>query len=126
MSNFDYDAQIEEVISDPRKLYNDWFDSIGIFQFCTPTGRPALNADGNPCGCLTMVRTKLGLQYPYDSWSDQLTEQIRNDNRLPSARPSMDMMRVDELRKSLLAMKEWQERLDREIRGEVTSNGEAK
>ena len=60
--------------------------------------------DGKMCGCLTEIRRGSSL-----AWTDELTEAIQADNRIPALPYSV---RVENLR----AFAEFQRRLDRELR----------
>lgn len=73
-----------------------------LFQSCTPTGAEGSRPDGKLCGCLTEIK---GEQYPTGprvAWTDQWTETIRADDRIPW---TMGLLRPE----NLLAFGEWQQ-----------------
>ena len=113
-----YEEAVEYFVKHPDEILNAWFSPAEhkygcLFQFCNPSGSQYENRpDGRRVGCLTMVRN--GIIYP-DAWTDELTQAIRVDNRLPNLSPN----RLDHTwnRGQLEALGEWQRRLDYEIRG---------
>jgi predicted alpha/beta hydrolase family esterase len=113
---YDYDAQIRRLTEDPSLIEEEWVDALGLFQFCSPDGQKCnryLGRDvAHSCGCLTMVhewdsvyRRRDGAMVP----DEALTAAVRNDDRIPTG---LDGITIE----SLPVFKEWQERLDREIR----------
>lgn len=100
--SYDYDEQIERLKSSPpEEIREEWADSEGLFQYATRSGNE--EAFG---GCLTQIRRD---SYRCVPGRPDLTEAIRADERIP--RDSFDI-RVEHLP----VFREWQERLDRELR----------
>ena len=108
-----YDEAIAYLTEHPEEIYRAWH-TCGthphgcLFEFCSPDGSNNKRADGEKCGCLTMVRglSKIGGV----AWTDALTEEIRTDERLPKSGSEITV-------EHLPVFAEWQRRLDREIRG---------
>lgn len=116
-----YDEAIEWLVERPDAIDPVWIQAgmvphrikaSCLFAFCSPSGLAI-----GECGCLTMVRdgehTCLGRDFQDDAI---LTEQIRDDVRLPRAIDHIEHLRGDELRTALQPFAFWQRRLDREIR----------
>lgn len=80
-------------------MYFHWYSAAPLFQFCSPSGSVTKGV-----GCLTMVRSGHGAVFG----RDDLTVEIRNDNRIPLG-PG------DAQPKQLFACAEWQRRLDKEL-----------
>lgn len=107
-----YDIAIEYLTEHPEEIYATWSTPSGsphgcLFQMVTPSGNyqtPEWNSD--QCGCLTQVKYT-----SYPAWTSELTDEIRDDERIPSLR---NITVAD-----LPVFAEWQRRLDREIRNVV-------
>ena len=110
---FDYDKQIKDLTADPDLIDSDWGYAVGLFRFASPCGETN-TPDGQAIGCLTQIREGIdddtGLEYV--AWTPELTEEIRADKRIP-------LCETDITVKDLPVFKEWQERLDKEIRNAV-------
>lgn len=109
--NDKYDEAIAYLTEHPDAIHTAWFSprlhrAGCLFQFCTPDGAKGRRSDTLMCGCLTQVHGR-GCNV---AWTDELTEAIEQDNRLPAC---IDDVQVDDLP----VFAEWQRRLDREIRG---------
>jgi hypothetical protein len=72
-----------------------------LFAFCTPTGKGQRRPDGKRCGCPVMVKSS-----DYVAWTDELTDLIRADNRIPVGHN-------DFTPKSFVAMAELQRHIDK-------------
>ncbi len=90
-----YDEQIARITSAPDSLKSEWFSGEDLFQMA---------GDGRQTGCLTMIRK----EKRWTSETPELTEAIRNDNRIPA--DADDITLAD-----LPVFAEWQRRLDREL-----------
>lgn len=107
-----YDIAIEYLTEYPEEILDTWNSPFNyphgcLFQMVTPSGNyqtPEWNSD--QCGCLTQVKYK-----SYPAWTPELTNEICNDERIPSSR---NITVAD-----LPVFAEWQRRLDREIRGGI-------
>lgn len=99
-----YDKQIARLTANHTLIKEQWLDGIGLFAFCTPSGKWDYRPDGCCCGCLTMVRADPERM----AWTDQLTRAIRADRRLPK-----DV--VDITVKHLPVFAAWQRRLEKEL-----------
>ena len=112
-----YDKQIERILAySGRSLEFEWMTGVGLFQYVTPTGDFCRRPDELECGCLTLVHS----QPDCVAWTDELTELIRADDRLPMNSSEMvhrwDQLDLEGRRALLGVFAEWQRRLDREIR----------
>ena len=119
-----YDEAIDWLVANPtddsgrESTFEAWFlphedtpefiaKAHCLFQFATPSG----GEDGD-CGCLTQIR-RGGSR---TAWTQELTEAIAADSRIPSKAIDLKYLRGDKLRAALQPFAEWQRRLDREIR----------
>lgn len=107
-----YDRQILELTRYPDRIMKHWGNGWGLFQFATPSGKSEPNLYPE-CGCLTMISSTPA----YEASTEELTEAIRNDPRIPV---DPELIEVEHL--PIFA--EWQRRLDKEIRvGFLTHGG---
>lgn len=108
-----YDEQIQFLQANPEEIDNQWREAIGLFVFVHPEIVKTATIP-KECGCLSMIRSQQiygSYAYGKSQLSDpELTQQILTDERIPK-RP--DDIRVEHLP----VFKEWQLRLDKEIRG---------
>lgn len=95
-----YDEEIERLTKNPEAIFDAWCEPTCLFEFVTPNGNKVIRPDGNPCGCLTMVR-----QGDF-AWTDELTAEIQADERLPKTGL---MLTVEDLP----VFAEWQRKLDK-------------
>ena len=102
-----YDVAVEYLRKHPERILNAWgahqiFEGGCLFQHATPSG----GRNTNRCGCPTTIRhPQLRKEV---SGRPGLTEEIRNDDRLPS-------QSVDITVEHLPVFAEWQRRLDVEL-----------
>jgi hypothetical protein len=118
-----YDKAIEHILSQQRPgfaaaiLWNlPSLEHGCLFQYCSPSGDKLGTVDGY-CGCITMVRRG---QFGYTvAGRPDLAEAIRQDERIPVFGNSeyISNMSREELVAFLEVCREWQRRLDVEIRG---------
>lgn len=76
-----------------------------LFQFCCPPEEHGDNPQGYAVGCLTMIKNSSC----YHAWTEELTQRIRNDPRLPSDRHEITL-------DQLPVFAEWQREMDATIR----------
>jgi hypothetical protein len=100
-----YDMAVEYLTEHPDEIYDAWGNPFlhkggCLFQFCNANGYNAII-----CGCLTQIR-----RGGYAAETEELTEEIRNDERIPSSA-------LDIRAEHLPVFAEWQRRLDKELRG---------
>lgn len=103
-----YDRQIAELErlegDDFRKeVHEQWKASRGLFAFAAPHNEMR-TPKGDCCGCLTMIRHNP----MFSAYTQKLTREIRNDERLPMGVPSIT-------KENLPTLAEWQRRLDKEL-----------
>lgn len=100
-----FTQKADQAWSYPCKLFPEPTDIAHcLFQAVSPTGKAIYNLPGGTVGCLTQIR---GIGY--QAITPELTQEIKNDKRIPKT--------VDEITpESLAVFKEWQRRLDKEIR----------
>jgi hypothetical protein len=75
-----------------------------LFRACTPCGVECQRPDGKLCGCLVEVRYPQYPTGPRVAWTDEWTEAIRTDERIPE-------IMADIQPEHLLAFAEWQQRM---------------
>lgn len=92
-----YDEQIACLTLNPARIVDAWALGDCLFQGASHDG------EVGPYGCLTMVRTGA-----WNAATPELTEQIRNDMRIPSNCFGITV-------ESLPVFAEWQRRLDKEL-----------
>lgn len=110
-----YDEAIEYLATHPNEIYETWnwppAKKAGcLFLPVAPDSgeqlfpnRPGASSHDAPCGCLTMVHNGR-----YVAWTDDLTEQIRKDNRIPDDAGDITV-------KDLEVFAEWQRKIDKEL-----------
>lgn len=105
-----YDEAVAYLTANPDKIYGAWIGPNRnpggrLFYYVMPNvqGTPWRN-DGKACGCLSMICGN-----DYHAWTDELTEEIRGDDRIPKTGSDV---RVEHLP----VFAEWQRRLDLELR----------
>jgi hypothetical protein len=96
-----YDEQIERLTANPREIFSEWFDAIGLFK--KTGGSNDLNS-----GCLTQIRhTYLQYSAVIKGRVDiLLTEAIRKDDRLPTSSSDIKV-------EHLPVFAEWQRKIDK-------------
>lgn len=115
-----YDEEIKTLTKDFESgefyaFVNAWSRCTPLFSFCTKSRKyqyiPEKGIEG---GCLTMIRSGLaeGVINPDGSVNEKLTEEIKKDKRIPK-----DPYLITP--KDLPVFKEWQERLDVELKRTV-------
>jgi hypothetical protein len=114
-----YDKQIARLLAAPdfrAAVEEEWSSAKGLFAFVTPDRYTHTSENGVPYGCLTMIRQQYnGGHYRYEAYTDELTEAIRADDRLPRD--------VDEIEpRHLPVFAEWQRRIARELRNAKTES----
>lgn len=73
-----------------------------LFASCSPDGKIRIRRDGKPLGCPFSIRmTKCGPGEPLHAWTDEWTEAIRKDLRIPSIVARLSPER-------LVVLAEWQ------------------
>lgn len=117
-----YAEAVEYLADNPEEIFEAWewtgiHNAGALFLWCTPS-RGGMERNVGPCGCLTMVHNSS----PFGpvAWTDELTDAIRADNRIPDDMTNfknelMLLPRAERVAR-LSVFREWQERLDREIR----------
>jgi hypothetical protein len=124
-----YDRAIDYLVENPQDICRAWktpgevtrpevAQAHCLFQFVTPTGKEIKRPDGKPCGCLSQVSG--GLCVGANAWTDELTKEINNDDRIPWDMVEFESV-VNRLPKEQRARRfyifaDWQRRLDRELR----------
>lgn len=104
-----YDKAIALLTEHPEAIENSWsapyLHPAGcLFALVAPEKRST--RAGRVCGCLTQIRQK---NFNLVAWTDDLTNRIRNDDRLPGS--------VEEITIAHLPVfAEWQRRIDVELR----------
>lgn len=76
-----YDQEVERLTNEPKLIENSWHCCGPLFAFCKPSGSDGIREDGKACGCPTLIRG----EYGWVAWTDELTELIRADDRLPKS-----------------------------------------
>ncbi len=114
-----YDRAISILMEQPEAIESAWayphdFPAGCLFQFATPSGHAETRPDGNPCGCITSIRSIVVRAF---GWTDEITNGIRADNRIGDLGTHSRRFRGEKLAMFLQACAYWQRRLDREIRG---------
>ena len=94
-----YDQQIAELTENPEKILNHWMQPKGLFAYAND-GKGYVNNTG----CLTMIRYSSA----YNAQTENLTNAIRNDIRIPK-----DQMQITVDHLPVFA--EWQRLLDKEF-----------
>lgn len=86
-----------------------------LFSYCTPHRGPDDNPDGHRCGCLTQIRDQDNgsEERVYSAWTDELTERIIADERLPKHPWEITS------REQLEVFAEYQREMDQTIRAGV-------
>ena len=95
-----YDAEVERLTANPGDIHDSWCKAKLLFRFATPDGHSGLRRDGKDCGCLTMIRSSMGV-----AWTDELTAAIRADERIPDMTQRMTPAHLP-------VFAEWQRRID--------------
>lgn len=111
-----YDEAVDYLTKNPEEIYQCWNHPIsyraGALFLPVSDKLPASpntvdllprRGDGLMCGCLTMVRAGLKV-----AWTDELTEAIRGDARIPKTPESIKP-------EHLPVFAEWQRRIDKEL-----------
>jgi hypothetical protein len=108
-----YDRAIAYLKKHPDEMYDAWRTSLTnvkehpahcLFQHVTPTGRSGVVYDHCMAGCLTQIRRR-GI---FVAATPALTEEIRNDERLPESHRDITI-------RMLPRFAWWQRRLDKEL-----------
>lgn len=107
MEKFDYDAQIKELTSNPTLIGEQWGKAIGVFKFVGFGSRvsPLSKFGIKGAGCPIMIKLSPFNAYINGAIDEEITMQIRADERIPRARSSIKV-------EHLPILKEWQERID--------------
>lgn len=100
-----YDEQIAYLTEHPEKIYDSWGSCDGLFEYASTDRSVRRRPDGKVCGCLTMIR----MIDHYHAYTDDLTERIRADERIPD-----DPDRITVAHLPVFA--EWQRILDKELK----------
>lgn len=132
--HFDYDADIEYLLESPEnRIYPAWSRPENerggsLFRFAA-RAKPGYGfstslcngitsrEDGKPLGCLTLIRetTLENSSYskqPLHACTDELTERIHKDERIPYRYDDLRKMDKDKLRETLLVFKSYQVEID--------------
>jgi len=72
-----YDRQIERLVKRPDLIEPEWSNAKGLFQFCTPSGKP--ETGDTAYGCPVLVKRG------YPAWTSELTDRIREDTTIPDS-----------------------------------------
>ncbi len=113
--SFDYAAQEAYLSRNPHEIVRQWLDNVGLFAFTTKDGVPPTPGafHGEPMvGCITQVKS-----LSHIAPTPELTAAIRADERIPA-------MAGDITVDHLPIFREWQERIDRELRNKPITEGE--
>lgn len=111
MYNFTtYDKQIEYLINNPGKIFDQWVDALGLFKYAGYESgqKPAFKhgIDSTYPGCLTQIRGNFRAKVSIKGIIDEdITMAIKKDTRLPSCGSKIEI-------KHLPVFKEWQEKVD--------------
>lgn len=102
-----YDEAIEYLTENPHEIETVWmhpFDHKAgcLFMFVIPND-VEFRPDRKLCGCLTTIRN-----CGYAAWTDELTEAIRADDRIPNDLKDITI-------EKLPIFAEWQRRIDKEL-----------
>lgn len=95
-----------------------WLDPYGhpqgiLFRLACPGPRLRFTPFGE-CGCLTTIRSRDdGQGNAPVAYTPELTEAIRNDDRLPRSIGCVEYLEGEELRRALTPFAEWQRKLER-------------
>jgi hypothetical protein len=103
MEGYNYAAQVARLRSHPENIPAEWLAGEGLFQFVSVDGK----TERKQAGCLTMIRAYPAL---YRAQDMPFVDEIAKDERLPDDSSEIKI-------KHLAVFQEWQERLDRELRG---------
>lgn len=104
-----YQREIELLTENPNRIYNHW--NYGSPLFREASSKQCQKPDGKSFGCLTQIRT----DKDYVAGTNELTNLIRNDTRIPFS-PSTFMGIRDSIKiEDLQTFAEWQRRLDKEL-----------
>ena len=82
-----YQQAVEYLTANPGEIHYAWthpFNEVPggcLFKMITPDGLVSKNSGGNDCGCLTMIRSRIGMCC--HAWTEDLEVSIRSDERIP-------------------------------------------
>lgn len=86
-----------------------------LFYFATPSGWQANRPDGSKCGCITQIRSAVFCDDSIKlvAWTNELTEKIGKDERLPITAYDIDSRAILEI------IADYQREMDHTIRSNV-------
>ncbi len=101
---YNYDEQIEYLTAHPQDIHHQWEAATGLFQFAARGNPSPYDSD---CGCLTLIRRNSCMVAITNGEIDEaLTQEIRNDTRLPKEVTSITL-------EHLPIFKYYQEKIDK-------------
>ncbi len=126
-----YDKAVEHLTENPENIGSAWLNPAGegqggcLFTVVAPLDVKAdpwpKRPDGRKCGCLTTIRNAGKVPYidgggsphkmPALAWTDDLTERIQADERLPKLPTEITVQHLP-------IFAEWQRRIDKELNRE--------
>lgn len=109
-----YDKAIDHLKQNPSQIPEVWDDpkshfSGVLFQAVTPDGLGQTNEYGEYCGDICEIHSNMAV-----AWTDELTEQILEDYRIPeifASHNNIPRITVD----SLQLFAEWQRKIDKAL-----------
>ena len=112
-----YQDQIDRLVKmDADEMYEQWNNSLGIFQIISPKGSTGLaSGEHRRCGCLTEIRSGERL-----ACNPKLTAAIRADETIPASifelKARWSGMTVADRRDVLAPFRLWQMKVDAQVR----------